>query len=304
MLAEFLPAAMAAMSADTLAFVNFACGSKAQCSCCCEASGDGEEEEEEAGAGGPCSDSDHGGGDRDGAPGQALRLPRGAAAPAGEEEEEEQAAVFDRPGPSGWHALGDEGKASGKAAPAAAMAEAAGLQAMGGSRASYLPTGERASVCSAACHHPSCRNWCMREASASQPARLAHAWHKTPPGMHALGTTASHAATRCICRPPRAEPQQGACGGGRRGGGGGSHAAEPADAHLPLGSHGAGVWPVDCAVPPQGMPGVLQGMVVVVCVCGVGGWVWVGGWVGGGGRGGGVLQGTAALRAWGAGLTK
>jgi hypothetical protein len=128
--------------------------------------------------------------------------------------------VFDRPGPSGWHAVGDEGKRSGKTAPAAAMAEAAGLQAMGASRASYLPTGERASElgirrvqrrmpppqlpqlvhagsqCISACQAGTCL--------AQDPTWHAHTWHHCLARRHPLHLQAAprRASARRLWRRP------------------------------------------------------------------------------------------------------
>ncbi|KAI3436216.1 hypothetical protein D9Q98_002270 [Chlorella vulgaris] len=75
-LAACLPAPMAALSGNTLAFVNLACGNTSQCTCCCGLSS--EEEEEEAGTvcGGCTPGSGNGDGDdHDGTPGAALPLP-------------------------------------------------------------------------------------------------------------------------------------------------------------------------------------------------------------------------------------
>lgn len=65
---------MAQLSADTLAFVNFACGSNAECTCCCGA--EEEEEEEESGPGSPCREDDRGAGGSGGVgPAHTLHLP-------------------------------------------------------------------------------------------------------------------------------------------------------------------------------------------------------------------------------------
>ena len=75
LLAHCLPAPMARLSGDTLAFVNFATGSSTQCTCCCSSE---EEEEEEEGAGPsegcvpPTRPNGHG--DGGAAPSQALRV--------------------------------------------------------------------------------------------------------------------------------------------------------------------------------------------------------------------------------------
>ncbi|KAL4458960.1 hypothetical protein ABPG75_013825 [Micractinium tetrahymenae] len=123
-LAQCLPAPMARLSADTLAFVNFACGSNAQCTCCCGA----EEEEEEASApGSPCRGDDRGAGGSGGAgPSQALPVPQ-AGAGGGD---------ADAAGPSSrwWESSEDEKKSKGGAAAAAAAADALPAQAAQRSR--------------------------------------------------------------------------------------------------------------------------------------------------------------------------
>ncbi len=77
-LAQCLPAPMARLSGDTLAFVNFATGSSQRCSCCCSADEEEEEEEEEAGTTDRCAapGRPNGRGDDGAAPSQALHVPR------------------------------------------------------------------------------------------------------------------------------------------------------------------------------------------------------------------------------------
>ena len=82
-LAACMPAPMARLSADTLSFVNFACGSQQQCSCCCGV--DEEEEEDDGVPSSPCREDDHSAGGRNNGagPSQALRVPGALAAGGG-----------------------------------------------------------------------------------------------------------------------------------------------------------------------------------------------------------------------------
>lgn len=78
LLAQRLPAALAALCADTLAFVNFACGAVAtdapSCACCCELE-DSADEEEQGHSGDSCSSGRRGSGDGGAGPSTAMPLP-------------------------------------------------------------------------------------------------------------------------------------------------------------------------------------------------------------------------------------
>lgn len=77
LLAACLPAPMAALSGNTLAFVNLACGNTSQCTCCC---GHSSEEEEETGPpASPCNEDQNPGGNGGGSGGTSQALPVASA---------------------------------------------------------------------------------------------------------------------------------------------------------------------------------------------------------------------------------
>ncbi|KAL4431618.1 hypothetical protein ABPG77_001460 [Micractinium sp. CCAP 211/92] len=154
-LVQCLPAPMARLSADTLAFVNFACGSNVQCTCCCGADEEEEEEEEEGGAGSPCRDDDRDAGGSGGAgPSQALPVPAKGSG----------GSTADTPGPSSRPSVIDNGdekvtaiKGSASAAVAAATAARAeqhgrGLAALGAASGQPAPRFSKALVAAAEEH--------------------------------------------------------------------------------------------------------------------------------------------------------
>jgi hypothetical protein len=117
-LAACLPAPMAALSGNTLAFVNLACGNTSQCTCCCGLSS--EEEEEETGPpASPCNEDQNPGSNGGGSGGTSQVLP---VASAEEEIEPIAASSSACAGPSGVHWWEDQfgNKASAKAAAASA----------------------------------------------------------------------------------------------------------------------------------------------------------------------------------------
>lgn len=151
-LVQCLPAPMARLSADTLAFVNFACGSNVQCTCCCGADEEEEEEEEEGGAGSPCRGDDRDAGGSGGAgPSQALPMPAKGSG----------GSMADTPGPSSRPSVIDNGdekmtalKGSASAAVAAATAARAeqhgrGLAALGVASGQPAPRFSKALVAAA-----------------------------------------------------------------------------------------------------------------------------------------------------------
>ena len=117
-LAQCLPAPMAQLSGDTLAFVNFATGSLPRCSCCCDASED--EEDEPVTPRSPCREHDRGG-DHGGA-GQPLLVP--GAGPLSSAQDRSAAALGDaRPSSQCWWEEPGPDKGGAKAAEAAATVD-------------------------------------------------------------------------------------------------------------------------------------------------------------------------------------
>ena len=123
LLAHCLPAPMARLSGDTLAFVNFATGSSTQCTCCCGAEEEEEEEEEQPDV--PCRQDRGSGGDGSSGPSQALRVPRGCTGPAGQDEFAPSAGAG--PSSTAWWDEPALDKGRAKAAAAAAVAARADL---------------------------------------------------------------------------------------------------------------------------------------------------------------------------------
>jgi hypothetical protein len=221
-LARSLPAPMARLSGDALAFVNFATGNVARCSCCCDGDSEGEEGGGEPGS--PCGDGRRSGGGGGVGPSQAVPVPA-AVTPAlqiedGAECSRQQGALRDQL----------RGKGSKQAAAAAQQPEPVSLPQ------------HPAPLVGKLCLPARCAPLQMAGRGSFQIVRSLHRL-KEPCQAWLLACLNLSDSMLC-CRRPRAPLQQGGAGCG----GGGRRRHRPAPAHpcLPLAAGGGGVRGVGC----------------------------------------------------------